>query len=72
MITKDIPANYKASVFSKFYIITYCGVGIPVVAIGGISLLSGLYNSVIFYYIFIIITVAILIFSRVKHKSVNK
>ncbi|WP_337861050.1 MFS transporter [Ferroplasma sp.] len=71
MIVKDIPADYKASVLSKFYIITYAGVGVPVVAIGGIALLTGLFISVIYYYVFIIIMVSILIIMRQKYKIKN-
>ncbi len=47
MITANTPLNYKARVFSAFYIITYIGVGIPIIAIGLISVLIGLYNSII-------------------------
>ncbi len=68
MITINTPINYKASVFSSFYIITYIGVGIPIISIGLISVLLDLYNSIIIYGIFIFILIIIIILIKYAYK----
>ncbi len=52
-VTQAAPASLKAQVVSSFYVVIYCGVGLPVVGIGLLAQHVGLYDAMLSYTILI-------------------
>ncbi len=55
LITRSVSPSNRGYIISMFYITIYLGVGIPIVVIGLFSELTGIINSMIIYFIFILI-----------------
>ncbi len=52
-VTQAAPASAKAQVVSSFYVVIYCGVGLPAVGIGLLAQQVGLYHAMLSYTVLI-------------------
>ncbi len=70
-VNESAPADRRAEVLSSFYVITYVGVGVPVIGVGFLATLDGI-TSAVWYFagaVAVLCLVLLFILGRARHRD---